>query len=185
MQQRNDCTVRSGDERRTEQRRTLLRVGAHDTNFRNGCLVPDFDDDVDVGWRLAARPGKSQEQRQKRVDRSARNRSSGIRDGEQSASDATEKRSGDAIPDTGVDVNEMKQMMEDPALKMYFEECIRHVQEGLRTGKYQDETSAYAALVQEMDIHFAQDPDLANKKRCLSAAMAYVGLGSTSQFHSM
>ena len=87
------------------------------------------------------------------------------------------KRAGDTLPDLGVHVNEMKQMMSEPDLQMYFEHCIRHVKEGLETNKYKDETSAFAAIVQEMDQRFADDPDLANKKRCLAAATAYSGLG--------
>ena len=86
------------------------------------------------------------------------------------------KRPGDELPDLGVNVNAMKEMLTDPDLKTYFEACINHMKEGLRVGRYRDETSAYAALVIEMDKHYAHDPTLAEKKRCLAAAMAYCGV---------
>ena len=72
-------------------------------------------------------------------------------------------------------MNHMKEMVSDPQLKVYFEECIRHVKEGLASGKYRDETSAYAAIVTEMDQRFPEDPNLAERKRCLAAVMAYFG----------
>ena len=75
----------------------------------------------------------------------------------------------------GVKVNAMKEMLEDQNLKHYFEICLNSMREGLRSGKYQDETSAYAAIVMEMDQQFAKDPTLAEKKRCLAAVMAYFG----------
>ena len=72
-------------------------------------------------------------------------------------------------------MNRMKEMVSDPQVQAYFEHCIHHVKEGLASGKYRDETSAYAALVTEMDHHFAEDPNLPEKKRCLAAVMAYFG----------
>ena len=48
---------------------------------------------------------------------------------------------------------------------------------GLETNKYKVEISAYAAIVQEMDQRFPDAPDLAQKKRCLAAAIAYCGPG--------
>ena len=85
------------------------------------------------------------------------------------------KRPGDELPDLGVKVNIMKDMLADHDLKNYFEICLNSMREGLRSGKYKDETSAYAAIVMEMDAQFAQDPTLAEKKRCLAAVMAFFG----------
>ena len=85
------------------------------------------------------------------------------------------KRAGEELPDLGVSVNQMKEMVSDPHLLHYFEHCMQHVKEGLASGKYHDETSAYAALVIEMDQRFAEDPNLSERKRCLAAVMAYLG----------
>ena len=43
---------------------------------------------------------------------------------------------------------------------------------------YKGETSAYAALVLEMDVRCAEEPPevLKEKKRCLSAALAVLGV---------
>ncbi|MGB0808833.1 MAG: hypothetical protein ACPGYJ_07680, partial [bacterium] len=91
---------------------------------------------------------------------------------------ARKKRSGDQLPDLGVSGQEMREIMGEPVLKTFFEACLQHMKAGIQSGKYKDETSAFAALVLEMDVRCAEEPPevLKEKKRCLSAALAALGV---------